>query len=91
MRVVDFHGCTFNLEPELSLFLEDKQQLLPLSFLHLSDQAVSLSVGEQPLTLAQLDYGLQFCQPNLPLTIEHSGKTRPLFGFRRVAQQLYLH
>ena len=91
MHVADFQACTFNLESNLSLFLEDNQQLLPLSFLHLSDSAVSLSVGEPPLTLAELDYGLQFCQPALLLTIEHDGKTKPVFGFRRVDQQLYLH
>lgn len=91
MRVSDFQSCTFNLESHLTLFFEAEQQLTPLSYLHLTDQAAVLSCGQEPLTLQNLNHDLELCAADLPLKIEYDHKKVTLFGFRRVDDQLYLH
>lgn len=90
MRVGDFQSCTFNLENNLKLYLEDNGQLFALSFLHRFESQVNLIVGAEPLSLADTLYGLKFCQPDADLTIDNLGKIQPVFGFRRVQDQLYL-
>lgn len=89
MQVNDFISSTANLEPELELFLEVGSTPKPLSTIERLEDCVILVTGGTALRLKEIHSALSSVPLTAKIRLKDETDVAPLFGFRRVENQLY--